>query len=261
METIHAEHKEQSRVFYLSSDDKFTPESKSNSDFVVYMKETIDSQIVRRLIVKDVTVPNVFPNIRSTFGEVNNVFSFNDLAAPQSAVIPEGQYTIDQLLVALKAAMDPLLSAGNVTITRDPITNKITWVSSVNNLTLFGGSSFPLNYQLGLSSTLGPAQNITAQELFDISGLQTVFIQSNAMAPSNGVDGSFGVVPILEEVSLGKTPFGANATRQNSDSELSEIRYQQPRNLSQIDISLVDRVGNKLPIGNSSLSLSVKVFY
>jgi len=68
-------------------------------------------------------------------------------------------------------------------------------------------------------------------------------------------------VPILDSISLTETPFGGYASKTTSDSEVNEIRYARPTNLSKVDIALVDRVGNILPIGVSDMSISIKMFY
>ena len=49
------------KLVVLSSDDKDSG-SNSNSDFVVSLKEEYYTQNVLKVYVKDIVVPNVFPN-------------------------------------------------------------------------------------------------------------------------------------------------------------------------------------------------------
>lgn len=250
------------RLFFISSDDGLSSESKSNSDFVVYLKERVDAQRVTYVIIKDITVPNFFYNIRSSYGEVNNNLVFSeDGVTNLVASIPEGQYLIGEFITALSAAMT---AAGShvYTVTEDTKTRKLNFAATGNFIILANNESNPMGSVIGMSkidSTLG--LNFTAPFMYDLSGIQNVYIQSRIIAQDNAVDGDFGVVSIAEEVSLAKTPFGSYATRQNNDSELSQINYNRRRDLSRIDISLVDRKGNILPIGNGNLSISLKVFY
>ena len=255
------EKKEQSRILFISSDDKDAGESISNSNFVVYLKETIDSQQIRRIIVKSIKVPNKFYNIRSGYGEVNNSFTYtHGGGGTLTSEVPQGQYTLAELITTLKDLMDTK-TGDTVTIAEDANTKKLTFSTAATALVIDGGVGTGLNYSLGFSVTTASAISVTADEIYDLSGITEVFIQSRALAHSNGVDGSYGVIPILDSISLSDAPFGSYASKDTSDSEVNEVRYPRATNLSKIDISLVDKLGNNLPIGVSSLSLSVKVFY
>ena len=254
------EKREQSRTLFISSDDQFAGESASNSDFVVYLKEKIDTQQVRRIIVKSIKVPNVFYNIRDSFGEVNNAFVYDAGGVPKESKVTPGQYTLTELLAALKLQMDIDVGAA-VTIVENTITHKLTFSTAAITLNIDFGQSSGLNYALGFSAATATAISVTAPSTYDISGLTEVFIQSRALAHSNGVDGNFGVVPILDSISLVDAAFGSYASRETSDSEVNEIRYPRPTNLSKIDIALVDRVGNVLDIGVSDMSIAIKMYY
>ena len=251
---------ERSRTFYISSDDRTVSESKSNSDFTIYLKETIDSQQVKRIIVKDITVPNVFYNVRTSYGEVNSEYTIWYGGVPFIANLTEGQYTIDEIITEVASQLNTGIGGTPLTFTRDAKTSKITIASSGSTIQM-PGVGYAGNISLGFSVDSAVGASITGDSHFDVSGIQNVYIQSNALAHSNGLDGSFGIVPILDEVSLVNTAYGAYATKENNDMESNEIRYPRLTNISAIDVLLVDRTGNPLPIGVSSMSFSIKTFF
>ena len=71
-----------------SSSDKL-PESKSNSDFQLDFRSA-GLQNVRKILVSKITVPNVFYNIRGSYGIVNNSLNLLDGAAPVTATVERG---------------------------------------------------------------------------------------------------------------------------------------------------------------------------
>jgi len=259
------------KLLVISSEDK-DPSSNSNSDFVVSLKETYYTQNIDRIMIKDIIVPNVFPNIRGeNYGtSQNNIFRIQDSLGNLSTpiVVPEGQYVIstfgapppNDLLVALKAGIDPIIAPETVTITINPITQKL-------NFTFSGGigydfaptSDSPLNNVLGIEGpTNAPSLSFNAQALTDLGGYPMVYVHSKKLAESNGIDGDFGLISLAEAVSLSDAPFGSYAYRQNNDDELSTVIYDNPRNLSRIQITLRDNQGNKLDIGTHTMTIIFK---
>lgn len=253
-----------SRIIYISSDDQDPSESKSNSEFVVYLKEKVKTQDVKHVVIKDCTVPNVFYNVRSSYGEVNNTFVFQESGeAVMVATIAEGQYTTSTLMTTLETAMNALLVVASVTIAQDPITQLITWTFVGDTVNIFGQSTGnPLGEVVGVGDAdSGAVAAFTAPFLPDLAGIQNTFIQSSEIAPAQGIDGDFGAINIAEQVSLSDTPFSGYAYRKNDDEILNLIDYPSTRNLNRIDITLVDSKGNILPIGNSRLAISLMITY
>jgi hypothetical protein len=93
-----------------------------------------------------------------------------------------------------------------------------------------------------------------------LNGLNMVYVQSKDLGEQNGIDGDFGLIPLVESVSLHDAPFGSYAYKQSNDSELSEVRYENPRNLNRINITLRDVEGNKLNIGTNTMTITFKIY-
>jgi len=262
------------KLVVISSDDKDSI-SNSNSDFVVTLKEKYYTQNILKVMIKDIVVPNAFPNIRGEeFGSSqNNIFYLRDELGNLSPqiVIPQGQYVIstlgtpppNDLLTVLQNAINAVVPpTQQITITIDPITQKLNFSIIAGGLKInFVDSSLsPLNDVLGITGPLSaPELSIDSQGLPDLSGYQMVYIHSKRLAEANGIDGDFGLISVAEGVSLVDAPFGSYAYRQNNDDELSTVLYDAPRNLNRIQITLRDVKGNKLDIGTFQITVIFKV--
>jgi hypothetical protein len=95
----------------------------------------------------------------------------------------------------------------------------------------------------------------------DLSGINSVYIHSEALSDGSGIDASKGIINLVESVSMATTAYGTFAYKQNTDTELCTINYTMPKNLNVIDIRLRDREGNLLSIGTKRLTLMVKMYY
>jgi hypothetical protein len=265
------------KLVTISSSDKNDNLSENNSDFTVILNERNLSQGVNRVLIKECTVPNVFPNIR---GPANYNASFNNLLIIDKqgvgllpVIVPEGQYVIstlgvpppNDLITVLTSLIDAAIAPDTVTITLDPITNKLNFTFSSANYKFIENTittPTPLNNVLGIvNETPAYTNSIDADGLPDLSGLKNVYIHSKDIADLNGVDAGFGLISLAEPVSLVDTPYGAYAYKQNNDDELASIVFEQPRNLSVIRVVLRDEKGTKLDIGTHEMNIVFKAYF
>ena len=257
-----------SKVIYISSDDQTPSESKSNSDFVCYVKENTSVQEVNYCYLKTATVPNVFYNVRAAnYGTAqNDTFVFNEVApaATYAVTVPAGQYILSDYIVALENAMNGVLVSGTVAISISSPSGKLIFTCTGTQITVLSGDNGNTAFALvGNSKTLNSITSAIVPMPFvpDLSGIQNVYIQSSALAPSEGNDANFGSINILGAVNFSNTPYGGYGHLQSNDDELSAVNYKSTRNIQRIDIAIVDKEGNKLPVGNSIVELSLKYFY
>jgi len=259
----------QCRLIYISNDDKDTSESKSNSDFVCYLKENVSVQESNYLVVKSITLPNFFYNVRSgAYGSLlqNDTFVFQELSplTTFAVVIPQGQYLISDYIVALQAAMNAVLVSGTVAITIDPVTQKLRFTCTGTSISVFSRDNGNTAYALVGAFEDFNTPNFGTQPmpfLPDFSGVQNVYLESRELARSHGNDPSFGLIDIVGEVNLSNTEFGQYAHYEAPETELNTINFLNTRNIQRIDIRLVDGQGNTLPIGNGRISLTLKYYY
>jgi hypothetical protein len=263
------------KVIVLSSYDKEDP-SQSNSNFVVNLKERNATQAVNRIQVKDISVPNVFPNLRgTTYGDQqNNQLVIDKLGVKTAIVVPEGQYVISTLgvpppndfITALESAINTTYGAGTVTITFDETTQKLSFTWNIADYQFVSPTDDKrslMNDVLGITEadTGTTGLVITASATPFLNGYDQVYIQSEQIAGANGIDGSFGLIPLIESISFHNTPFGGYAHKQQNDSELSQIVYEEPKNLSRIRITLRDVTGNLLDTGTHPITITFKVYF
>mgnify|MGYP003652563952 CR=1 FL=1 len=241
----------------------------TNADFTCFFNSDSSTQGVLKVLVKDVFIPHLFYNIEAG---INDRLDFKQLNTVLQVIIPEGQYNISILKSTLKTLMDAVLTNNTVvTITEGSPTYKLNFTFSggtlpPNDLVNFiapDGINSTLAPLIGLTGALLQAANIPMQEIFNLSGIQYVQVHSPQIAEIHGLDsGSNSYISLLETVSMTDTGFGSTAHRQNNDDELSEILYEQPRNLSRVSIVLRDQTGRKLTLpDNHNCSVLLKIYF
>jgi hypothetical protein len=248
------------KLVTISSDDK-DPDSVSNSNFWVTLKESYYTQNINRILIKECTVPNCFYNLSdgNNNGKQNNVLNYVDEnKINKSFEIVPGQYNIDQFITALTAGFAS--NGDGVLIQQDELTQKLVF-------------SFPFFKTIRSTSLISPVLGVTddlkciggipTKSHFppDLSGINAVNVHSSILGESNGIDGNSGLINLLERVSLHDIPFGSFGYKQNNDNDLAMVTYAQPKNLQRIDIRLRDTQGNILNIGTKKMSLIIKVYF
>jgi len=251
-----------SQYIRISSEDK-TASSVSNSDFTVALEDKTATQRIKTIIPIQVFCPNVFYNIRSSYGVVNNVLRVQENGqAAVNVVLPEGYYSSDQIITNLAAAVNALMVGSVLTITLDPITKKYTFTFVGNSVILFdntAGSS--MGDAIGLTTTTADINVHIMDEIPNLNGITAVYIHSQQINPGGFLDGDSGATSAFTWVSLSEVPFGAVGAREIQQQDMNAIVYQGKKNLSLISIVLRDAEGNRLPIGNQRITIIFRVSY
>lgn len=248
----------------ITSSDKL-PSSSHNGDFTIQMPERDILQSVKAITLKEAWVPNVFYNVRSSNGFVNNVFKMKETGQSDiSPTVPDGQYNIATLMPALQSSINALLVSGTVAITQDPNTLKITFTftgTTADNIYDYNDGNLMASL-VGITNTIvGPSAVMTSQSLPDLSGITAVFLYSDALALNEMADGDFGLVSSFESVSFNNASFGKYAYKQCSYELVSTITYPSVKNISTIDIQIRDQYGNILNPGVHDIIIVLKLFY
>ena len=248
------------KIIVINSRDKI---SGTNSNFRVQFQDSI-SQEVLKILVKDVFVPNQFYNVDAD----NNTLDLNQNSRGLvQAIVTPGQYNIDELITALKTAIDAVLAGGvMVAISKNTNTNKLTFtftggVPADHNVSFLDTST--MKELIGFNATIPQNTVVTMPNPWNLNPLQYVQIHSQALASNHGMDGGANTtIGLLETVSLNETAFGGVAHRKNDDDELSEIIYDDQRTLNQIDIKIRNASGKILTLpDNHHISIMVKAYF
>lgn len=249
------------KILVVNSRDR---SSGSNSDFSLDFRADSSTQQVLKVLVKDVFVPNQFYNINNS----NNTIEIKQNAEPNAtATITEGQYNINQLIIALQDAINAVLIDGCVVvITKNDISFRLTFTFS-GSLTpanddvslILNGSS--ISNVIGLGTDTPQDTVLIMDNTFNLNPRQYVQVHSPQIGYLHGLDGS-SLISLVETVSLTDTAFGGVAYKQNNDDELCEILYESPRNLSNIKVVLRDENGTRLVLpDNHEFSMTLKIYY
>jgi hypothetical protein len=248
------------RLISISSDDR---QLGSAGEFIVDLKERYATQQVRAAILYQAQIPNVFENIRSSYLQNNELVLSENGAANVVCAVPQGQYTLADLITQLKVSIDSVLTGGNVvTITNSTITNKLTFTFSLLTVQFLkvGSSLYP---SIGFNQDSADALVLVSDSFFNLQGISMVYIHSPEIALSHGIDPgkNSGIINLLGAVSLSDAPFGGNAYFQAKNVTLAGINYgEENRNLSTIKIILRSADGTKLPVpDNFQVLLTLKV--
>lgn len=230
--------------------------SDSTSDFHVNVNNVKELQIAKSIVVKQITIPNVFYNITSR----NNSFTYNIASTPTTVSIAEGQYTVTTLIAALEAAAVGI----TLTITQDTTTLKLSFTSATA-VEFLDIDSSSIAEVLGIEYGTGSGADVTvytATGLPDLSGHQNVFVESTTIGTSNlirtnGVTShTIAVVPIT-------VPFGVVEQYVSQHTEIDDVDVDaiNGKDHSHIDIRLVDHDGNTMDLNGHHVSIVFKVYY
>ena len=109
----------------IDSRDRNTLIYTSNSNYQIDLDEEYKNVLSVELISIDI------PKTQYLINNTNNLLYFNSNGFEYTATVPIGNYTIDDLLIALKNSMDTV-SSNTFTISNSTLTNKITISVSIS---------------------------------------------------------------------------------------------------------------------------------
>jgi hypothetical protein len=195
------------------------------------------------------------------FGNIyngSNVLVINNDNGPTVTItVPEGQYTITQLVDTLNILASNVYGPSELVFTWDTVLDRVA-ISSFNS----DSETYTIVWNL---STLAPYIGISTD--FAIPALQTVlcpsppqlqgpdqiFVESQILASGQCLDdpqATGGSIPLLGIIPCGDVPYGytINYTVQELDQTVVTTNHGQPGQLKRIDISITDKYGYLLNI-------------
>lgn len=257
--------KDKSHYKYIridSSDRNPAYAGQNNSNFTVDLKETYLTQRVVSIRPYQAWVPNVFYNIRSSQGIINNAIQLDENGVGVANItIPEGQYTITEFITALTAAINAALTASVVAITIDPASKKLIF-TFVGNTIAFDADITAVNNMMpviGLASDKAYAAVQTMDYPYNLRGYDMVYIHSKTIGKGNLIDGDSGLISTIASVSFDNAEFGSMGYYQATYKDIDEISFTDPIDMSVVEIKLRDNKGNILDIGLDDMTIILRV--
>ena len=272
-------------VLKLSSNDRDLKQSNSSSDFVVNINQGKHLQRVKGVVVKQIVCMNRMYNVN----QYNNKFRFwtgipvgqtldskydvatNDaLGTRYDIVVPPGQYTFFQLVVAFNAE---IANTGvSMTVIREPTNQEVIQFDTGPNtrVSFYGSQLLRTDEPSGISELLGfesgaiyhvdNSASLYGPYIPKLEGTRFVSVHSRALSPINGLDAS-GISNNLLASFPVNCAYGTNEVYESPNPRSDLILYKTERNVSQIDIRLRDEYGRPLDNQNGDITLVLNVIY
>lgn len=243
------------RLLRISSKDRsIGSESKYKLKF-----PTNDSDLhqVRRIMLKSAILPNTQYNVHAG----NNTFSYEIADVLYSFNITPAQYTTDTLITAVIAGFAAELVPITMTIIQDAATSKLSFTSdtSIQWLNRIDGSSIGQMMGITTSSTIASTTH-TASGVPQLQGLRHVYIASNALSNNTSmITDDKNKYNIFADIPI-TVPYGGMEIVDNDSSTLDYIDFNCKKNISSIDIELLDEHNDTLDLLGHDFILVFAVF-
>ena len=242
-----------SRLLRISSKNR-AGNSVSKYD-IVYNTNDRELHSIKRVALKSATIPNTQYNIDSNN---NTLYMTNSFAAGPSFVITPGQYTTTTLITALVAAV-----GGTFGIAQDAITQKLTLsVTGPATIDIISDTATnPMATVLGLTTDDAATSSHTAASLPDIRGLTNIYIASRTLSNGGNQMSSneknttnvFCNVPVT-------AVFGGTVNLEEDENTLDYVLFNSHKNISSIDIRLMDEDNNTLELNGFEWTLVFRIY-
>ena len=238
---------------------KFRSRHDSPTNFTILLNKSVAVDDVDRIIVKRVSLPNLFYNVPA---RKNTLYMINE-GVPLSVKMPPGQYYIDRFVATLEVLLQQAVSlACTVTINYD--TGKMTLTCGTDGVgfTMLSHTQIreefdvheSLNDMIGTSfdDTLPTSYSWTSPHVVDLSGEHTVRVESSTLAFSNSFDSRGQILNTVEIVPITEG-YGSVCHYAPSDHILSFVDSGHTgREINNVDIQLVSNSGQPLVLPDNA---------
>lgn len=232
-----------STIFRIDSRDRDPNDTKSNTDFIVNCLPTH----VRSARLKQVTIPNLFNNIRDApVSDVNNVYTYESNDVEFSFTIAPGFYSIEDLLDLIEAGQIAQGVTG-VTFTIDPNTGLITVVNAsgvdYSVINTPGGNIMASVLGILTSVSFATATSYTLDEKVNLHSYNQIFVESKKLSNGHNVTSGSRRFPIIATVPV-DTAYGSNIVYE--PQQHTDIHFGTDTNIEESDIRITNHFGEQL---------------
>jgi hypothetical protein len=241
--------------FLLRINSKYKKPSETNARFTYDLVSSPACASVTSISLLQFTMNRVFGNIY--IGSNILVIIHSDGEATRTITVPEGQYTITQLVDTLNILVNNAYGFPELVFTWDTVLDRVA-------ITSFNGDNETYTIVWNLS-TLAPYigistdfaipddQTVVCPSPPQLQGPDQIFVESQILASGQCLDdpqATGGSIPLLGIIPCGDVPYGytINYTVQELDQTVVTTNHGQPGQLKRIDISITDKYGNLLNI-------------
>lgn len=239
------------KVIVINSNDRVIGTA---SDFKVQLSDDVYSQNIVAIGIQQISIPNTVYNIN----ELNNTFQIKRYVDINftTYIIPQGQYTIGELLSYLNATI--LLSEGAIfTATQTPITFKVKFNVDLPGYSFKGSLGDALGFKSDTTYSIAGSV-FDCPSLPNLVGADVISVHSRKLAENRGIDSDSGAINLIDVVSMAGAGFGSYSVKRYNPELI--IRFDNPRNIGTIDIRLRLNQGNIIDIGVCNFNMIFTIY-
>lgn len=251
------------RLVRINSEERRNPLTSSSNNFFVNFGGSTQLMDINRIVIKQVSIPNVQYNVRPALGlnPVGNVFMYNN-GALQNITVTPGFYTIAQLITAITS--DPQAVADGLTITFNAVTKKLEFASVVPITYLSQASGDNMAAILGILADSAPlVLAFSAQGFPNLATHPNIYIASSALSDgSNMVSPTLGSIPVCAIVPIDQ-PFGSILQYTSQQEHLDDIHYisfANGKSLQSVDLQVYDGDANLIDLMGLDWTIIIKAY-
>ena len=231
----------------------------TSTNFNVLLNKGISVDDVDRIIVKRVSMPNMFYNVPVR----KSILYMQVDGSNVNITITAGNYYIDRFVTALQAALQATVDpSATVTVDYDTGRLYLSYTASGTGWTILShtavkkqfGVDESLNDIVGTSYDTQEPESFTwiSPEIIDLSGEHVVRIESSTLAFSSGFDSRGQILNVVDVVPISEG-YGSTCHYQPSDHILSFVDSGNTgRQISSVDIQLVSDSGQILSLPDNA---------
>jgi len=251
------------RLVRINSEERKSAATVDSNFFTVNFQNSTQMMDINRIVIKQVSIPNVQYNVRPALGlnPVGNVFTY-DNGALQNIVVPPGQYNSASLTAAINTSAQAI--ADGLILTLNPVTSHIEFTSTTPIAYLSQSSGNSMAKILGIRVDSAPASlAYTATGLIDLSVHPNLYIASKALSDgANMVSPTLGSLAICAVIPVDK-PFGDVLHYVSPHEHLDDIHYisySSGKSLQEIDLAVYDGDANLIDLQGLDWTIVLKTY-
>lgn len=238
------------RLLRISSKDRAI-QSSSKYDFT-FPTNDYDLHQVNQIMLKSAIIPNTQYNINTN----NNSFVYRIAGVLQTPIVfPVGQYELDSFIVGF----NELSTVIGMTLVQNTLTKKLqfTTTTAIEYLTI---ELNPIARVLGIHTTSdGDVLTHNADGLPDLIGLRHLYISSSALSNNTSmITEDKQKINVFADIPI-DVPFGGLQIVDNNSRTLDYSYFNSHKNISSIDIKLLDEYNNLVDLNGHDFILVLHI--
>jgi hypothetical protein len=244
-----------SRLLRISSKDR-SQESKSKYN-IVFNTNDNDLHQIKRITLKSAVIPNTQYNIN----KYNNVLYLPNTRTEQTLFeITPGQYTTNEFITTLTTVVNAALGGSSLAIVQNSITNKLTLTLSGGTMDIFNKSMNSMATVLGIDNNALEVAEYECDGLPNLSGLNHIYLSSQTLSGNaQMISHDKQKQNIFSDITV-KVCFGQTQYTDEDSNSLDYCVFHSHKNISSIDLRLMDEHNNDLDLNGSDWTLVFRVY-